>query len=54
MIICSPFVEVISNIKSGRIGRCIFEIDDDDLVKFGYGPGQIAVLRHRRIDVHTW
>ena len=32
MIISRPFVEVVRDVVRGRVGTCIFEIYDDDLL----------------------
>ena len=40
MIISRPFMEVVRNIVRSRVGTCIFEIYDDDLLgKFGVNLG---------------
>lgn len=29
VVVCSPFVEMVGNVVPARIGRCVFEINDD-------------------------
>jgi hypothetical protein len=31
MVICAPFVEVVGNVISSRVGASVFKVHDDDL-----------------------
>ena len=35
VVVGAPFVEMVGNVVSPRIGGCVFEIDDDVFVVFG-------------------